>query len=49
MQVGNDCTWFLLKMRQESQDEFAVQYTGSDPDTIFPVDIQGPFNISSPG
>ena len=38
MQSGSDCVWFLVKFED---DDFAVQYTGKDPDRNFPSDISG--------
>lgn len=38
MQVTDDCKWYLIKTEG---NEFAVQYTGPDPDTAFPVDMDG--------
>jgi hypothetical protein len=38
MQPGDECNWFLL---ESSQDEYAVQYTGPDPKSLLPMDIEG--------
>ena len=38
MEGGDECMWYLLKSHE---NEFAVQYTGPDPDTALPVDISG--------
>lgn len=35
---SSDCVWFLVKF---GDDDFAVQYTGEDPDRDFPIDISG--------
>jgi len=38
MELGNECEWFLL---QFAEDDFAVQFTGSDPGTRFPAYMDG--------
>jgi hypothetical protein len=40
MQLGTSCDWFLIKL---AEDDFAVQYTGDDPDTLFPSNMSGDF------
>jgi hypothetical protein len=42
MQIRPNCKWYLIKIQET---EFAVQYTGPDPDIVFPVDITGIFII----
>lgn len=34
------CQWFLLKL---SNDDFAIQYEGPDPEIEFPVSLKGYF------
>jgi len=41
MQPGDQCVWFLIKLPGVYQ--FAVQYTGDDPDSKLPVDVTGHF------
>jgi len=42
MQRSDECWWYLLK---SGEDEFAVQYTGPDPDKVFPVDMDGTYSL----
>jgi hypothetical protein len=38
MQAGSLCDWYLLKI---GDDDYAVQYTGSNPDLKFPKILTG--------
>jgi len=38
MELGDSCQWFLLKF---ADDDFAIQYTGSDATTNFPSSMNG--------
>lgn len=34
----SECEWFLLRI---GANEFAIQYEGPNPDTVFPATLQG--------
>lgn len=38
MQPGDKCDWFLIKLPDNT---FAMQYSGKDPDKVFPVNSSG--------
>lgn len=38
MQRGDECIWYLIKFPDH---RFAVQYSGNNPDMVFPMDITG--------
>lgn len=38
MEAGDGCQWYLVKL---TTGEFAIQYTGADPATVFPANITG--------
>jgi hypothetical protein len=38
MQPEENCMWYLIKLRN---DTFALQYSGPDPDKVFPADLSG--------
>src|SRR5579859_6612133 len=40
MEIGDICSWYLLKL---PDNNFAVQYTGTDPANIFPTSMSCSF------
>jgi hypothetical protein len=43
MDTADDPIWYLVRL---GSSDFTVQYTGPNPDTVFPVDITGSSSIA---